>query len=252
MTRTISVPALVVACAMAVAAITAPGAAAETSVVTSNTGFTCVEGAGAHNTNGDCELNSSGNFGHVAIAEGVERGLKLKKLSNFQLTTKIGLATVVLDGTGAVECLNCMGHNTVGGGKMFAFGENGKLRFNGVTINTKNCAVAGGGVVVTEPMRFTTLSPTEVAFEPVPAAAGTVAEIELENKEGACPLVGTPPVPIKVTGHADGKLSGAHLTFKTGAGELSVGTQTAKLEGEATVTAGVTGEEATPVALTAS
>jgi len=245
--RRISILGLVAVCAMAFTAITASGAAAATAVETGNTAFTCIEGAGAHNTNSDCQPGSTGNFGHVAIAEGEETGLQLTKLTNPQLSVTIGLVPTVLTATG-VECKNCMAHNQTAGGVMDVTGSGGTVLFTGVTTNVNHCAVVGGQVE-TKPLKVTTLSPTKAALEST-VAEEIMAEFSFENSGGTCPLV--PNNPIKVKGHADGTLSGAKVTFNTGAGELTVGTQTAHLTGEATVTAGVTGGAFHAVALTAA
>jgi hypothetical protein len=241
MSRQISIFSLILAAALACGAIMAPVAAAGTGVEFGNTGFTCLAGAGDHNTNADCETATSGNFGHQPIAENEETGWQLTKITNFELRVKIGLPNVVLTATG-VECLNCMLKNQTDAGVMDVTGT-GKVKFTGVTVNIKNCSVPFG-VFETKPLKLTTLTSEKATFEP---QVGTVvAEIVVEGI--GCSL----PSPIKVEGHADATSNGARLAFNTGAGMLKVGTQTAFLVGEATVTSGVTGAEYHAFSLTSA
>jgi hypothetical protein len=239
-------------CALTAAAVTASGATAGTPVTQGNAAFTCIEGAGAHNTNGDCQPGSTGSFGHKGIAEGVSTGLALDKLNNPVLVTKIGLVTVTLTGKGPVDCIECMAENRTdpGTGVMDVTGTGGRLRFTEVAVSTSNCGVKSvtgdAGVVETEPLKLTTLSPTKATIEP--AAGDVVAEFNFTG--ASCPLTGSNP--IKIKGHADGTLNGAVIKFETDTGELTIGTQVAHLNGEATATAGVTGAEYHPVALTAN
>jgi hypothetical protein len=127
---------------------------------------------------------------------------------------------------------NAGGH-VVGGEEA---GEEGKLVYTGVTTNLPGCSVKGSTVTTTN-LKFHTLSATSARIEP---KAGTVlAVITLEG--GSCELAGEFPV----EGHATGTVSGAFLKVNTAPGELTLLEEPAKLAGEATLEAGVTGSGTT-------
>jgi hypothetical protein len=240
-----------VLCVMAMSAVMASGAAATTLVTQGNTAFTCVAGAGEHNTNNDCQPGSTGNFGHVAIAEGTSTGLALDKLTNLELTIRIGLTNVVFTVHGAVDCIECMAENHSAGGVMDVTGTGGRLRFTEVTVSPASCGVESitgeAGVIETEPLHLTTLSTTRATIEPA-EEGGAITKFKFTG--ASCPLTGLGT--ISITGHADGTLKGAVAKFETGTGELMIGTQIVHLNGEATATAGVTGAEYHAIALTAA
>jgi len=235
MSKRIALVGLAALCAMAFSAVMAQGAFAA-----GETAYTCIPGAGEHNTDAHCDPGSTGTSGHVAITEDTQ--LTLHGIGNSLLKTKIAGGKVTLTATG-VECVECMAHNQEVGGVMDVTGTGGHIRYTGVTISTAGCTVVNEEVN-TEPLKVTTISANTA--EVAPATEGN-PEAKIHLNVG-CTL-GTE---IIVTGHADGVATGATAKFATGAGELLVGEQEAKLEGEVTVEAGLTGGEHHPVALTAS
>jgi hypothetical protein len=234
---------------MALAAVMASGAsAAETPVETENTAYTCIEGAGEHNTNADCTPGSSGTFGHVAIPENLSTGITIDKVTNPKLETKIGLVNVVLTGTGAIECNGCMAENQTDPetGKMDVTGSGGRIVFHGVQISVKGCKVTNEEFEA-EPLRLTTLSPTKAALTPVNPPTMALINVE-DNGAEHCPLASL----IEIRGHAGAEVHGATVIFTATSSAMTVGTGAAalRLVWEATATAGETGGAYHPVALT--
>ena len=156
---------LALLCALALSAISASGALAGA------TGFTCVEGSGGANTNGDCEPGSTGKFGHLEIVAETPATLTLNKLVNPVITLRRPNETTLELAVTGFECVGCTAENVSVGGVMEAKGG-GKLQFTGVTVpGFPACTVVGSatGVITTQPLQFKTTSPTEVTFEPVTA-----------------------------------------------------------------------------------
>jgi hypothetical protein len=113
---------LVTLCALGV------GEVSTSSALGATTGYTCVAGSGAANTNADCESSSTGTSGHVAVAANTPTTLTVNKVTNWTLGGKIFGANVELTASG-VDCVGCQAESREVGGVMEAFGPEGKLRF---------------------------------------------------------------------------------------------------------------------------
>ncbi len=256
MGKRMAIVGLVALCAIALSAVAASGAFAGA------TAFTCVAGGGAGPnkfTDADCTTvnNTTGTFGHTAIAAGTPKKLKLKNLTNPVLEGKLFGASVKLEATG-VECVFCEVENTttskgvmeVVGPATLLPGET--LQFSGVRVVglEAKCEVtqpASFGAITTQRLKFATTSSSGLTLEP---EFGTVlAEFNIVAKSGqTCNVAGSN---IKVTGKVPGTLSGAKLTVNVtkASGELQLEGEKASLKGEGTIEAG-TGETFHPAALT--
>jgi hypothetical protein len=207
------------------------------------TAFTCVSGAGAANTNADCEPGSTGTSGHEAIAEGTSTTATYNKLTNPVLTGKLFGAPVELQATGA-ECVSCSVANKEVGGVMEVTGAGGQLKFTGVTAVGLPKCVVNGGSITTEKLKFTSTSVAGLTLEP--ETGTTLAKFSITGSE--CTVAGSN---ITVTGRAFGSLNGAKLTFN-----VTKASEELKLEGEKAAFTGTgtveVGEGVThhPVALT--
>jgi hypothetical protein len=241
-------------CVAAFGAVTASGAAA---AIGPYTAYECVSDPGGAFNNAHCnpaQPSDGGHYKHVAITAGSAYTLTTTQIgAPALLSTKIGLANVVLEATEGVDCIGCTFKNE--GGKVVAKG--GDLRYTGVTINVGSCKVVGPagktepGVITTEPLEVVVQSMTGTdpegtyVAEVKPEAGETEAVVHLEPAPGKTKCaIGTAFV---VTGHADGNATGSTASFATGAGELLVGTQEARLTGELTLRGGPGGN---PLALT--
>jgi hypothetical protein len=247
MSKRIGLVVLAALCALAFSAVVASGASAAGS-----TAFTCREvtpNTGSFGTE-DCTVPGSGtgfNWSDFEIAENETTQLTLKPWEGVsKLETTIAGGHVVLTAKN-LECVGCHFTNHKDeSGHMDATGSGGHIRYTEVTINTPSCKVVGEEVN-TEPLQFTTFNNAgTLGAEITPVTGETEAIVHLENNGTPCAL-GTE---IVVKGHADGTASGAMGIFNTGANELKVGKQEAKLIGEVTLSGGPTGAEHHPVLLT--
>jgi hypothetical protein len=239
MSRRITVIGLAALCALALSAIAASGASAAGA-----TAFTCIEGGGAHNTNSHCVPGSSGNFGHVAIAEGENTQLTLNAIEGVKTILKGEVAAnpLELKATG-IECNNCMAENKTVGGTMEVTGTGGQIMYTNVLITSggaleTNCEVFNH-TVTTEPLKFTTTTATGATIEPV-AANRILAKIHFVSKAGKTCSINGAEVPVK--GTVPGTVSGATLKVNVAEGTtLEIGEgEPASLTGEATMEAGLT------------
>jgi hypothetical protein len=250
MKKRIGLAVLAALCVAAFGAVTASGAAA---AIGPYTAYECVSEPGGAFDNAHCNpaaASDGGEYEHVAITAGNAYTLTTTQIgAPALLSTKIGLANVVLEATEGVDCIGCTFKNE--GGKVVAKG--GDLRYTGVTINVASCKVVGEQIT-TEPLEvvvqsMTGTDPEGTYVAEVKSEAGeTEAVIHLEPAPGKAKCaIGTE---IVVTGHANGTLTGSTAKFATGAGELLVGTQEAKLTGELTLSGGPTEGAHHPLALT--
>jgi hypothetical protein len=218
-------------CALGLTAISASPAFAGA------TAFACIEGAGEHNTNADCQPGSSGSAGHLAIGPNVTAALKFNKLTNPILIGKLFGAEVELTATG-FECIGCLAENKEVAGVMEVVSVGGKLTLTGVKVVglESKCEVVGtkSEDITTKEVKFTTTVATGVTLEPV--AGTTLAEFNIVSKPSqTCVVAGS----LQVTGKGTASLSGAKLTISItkASGELLLNSEKASLKAEATVEA---------------
>jgi hypothetical protein len=236
MNRRIGPVVFVALCAVAFGAATASGASA---AIGPYTAYTCYEeGTGKTFSNSHCSsiegTAEQKKWKHVAIPAGQTTQLTTEQLGVAKLTTRIGLANVVIEWT-ASDCEGCHFknvHEAPGAGKIEATG--GHLRLTNAKINAKSCKVTGAQVT-TEPLEVEVTSMESVdpdAFyvtDVKPVTPGTVAVVNLENNGTETCVFGPT---ITVTGFASGKMKGSTIRFTTGANELKVGAEEVKLTGE--------------------
>lgn len=173
-------------------------------------------------------------------------GWFLDSLSNWTLTTEQAGTSIVLTGTGAIDCGNCMLHNQ--DSPMDVTGSTGGLTFTGVTVNLPNCAVefpgSGSGNFATLALNLTASNPGSLVLSTV---GGTFAEFKLTGVN--CAFGGTTFV-VKGTS-VTGSVTADVLTINSTT-DLTVNKKAATLTGNATITAGTTTALYHPIELKAS
>jgi hypothetical protein len=217
-------------CALALMAVAASTATAGV------TGFACIEGAGAHNTNSHCVPGSTGAYGHMAIEAGKSTSTSVVNVTNPVLGGKLFGATIELSATG-VECVGCTAENKEVGGVMEVTSSGGTLTFTGVKVVglESKCTVVGSKVedIPTKPLKFTTTSVAGARLEPV---TGTLlAEFKITGSECSVKAEG-----IKITGTLFAATNGATLIVNVtkASGELTLEGEKASLKSEATLKGG--------------
>lgn len=247
---------MVVACA---AASTGGEAAIASAAPTeNNTGFTCVETEAGKGEFENAHCNPNGpkegkNWKHAAISPNLGTQLTLSdgdgkggSLGESEFIFPVAGVNVIFRAQ-HVECLSCMieNHSEGEGSIMDMTGvEGGRLRYTNVTTSfTPPCTVKNKEFV-TEPLKFTTISPSQIEISPITGT--TIGAIHLEGG----PSCGTV---FMLFGLFRGTLEGSTVNFKTGAGELREGAKSeAFLIAKATLSAGLTiePEHHFPLALT--
>lgn len=227
-------------CAVALSANAAIGAGV--AFAENNTAFTCaaVKAEEAEFADTDCTTGLGGEklYGHVKINEGEETGLTLAATSAVTVTTTIAGGEVVVTAKSA-ECVGCMIHNHAGPlGAMDVTGT-GRIRFDEVTTNAPTCTVTGGSWE-TEALEFTTPTANELTMKPIAGTTWAVIRFNAGCIWGAN---------ITLTGTAGADTKGALLDIDSVLGFKKVN---AFLEGDLTMSGGITGLAQTPLALTPS
>jgi hypothetical protein len=182
----------------------------------------------------------------TAIPAGTSTGLALDSLSNWVLTTKQFGASIILTGTGGIDCQNCMGENQAS--PMDFTGTGGRLLFTGVSTNISGCTpedpVGGPGTVTSEPLKITASNPGTANLRPVTGTTFAVFHLMADPGQ-TCPIAGNYTVEDKGAG-LTASWSGDVLSVNSTT-ELAVNGQKASLKGEMTLTAGVTGGTYHPI-----
>ena len=224
--------------ALAVCAVVAQGASA-------NTAFECSASAPTKTfSDAHCKASGGSAFGHIAIPVNTPKAITLTnittegkrstaKLKSVQSGVTLELQATEVEGTGTME-------NKESGAEMWAEGS-GKITFKGVTVTApagKGCKVPGE-IVETVNLSGTTKGLTnQLKF--APASGSTFATFTIEG----CSISALNHV-YTATGSVIGNTTGTTTKFEheatTKQGTLFLFGQKAGLEGEATIKVGSNG-----------